>query len=62
MPSVVLRRSLLKLRGPFIVNPEGLRLEAAADPAAAFELEAVARNCRLKQYDRVPVPEFTVDQ
>lgn len=62
MPSVVLRRSLLKPRGPFIVNPEGLRLEAAADPAAAFELEAVPRNCRLEQYERIPVPEFTVDQ
>src|SRR5205807_772367 len=64
MPSIVVRKSLIAPRGPFIVEPESVRIAAHRQPPAAddFTLEMVPRNCRLERYSAVDVPSFTVDE
>ena len=51
MPSFVLRKSLIKPRGPLIAEPESVH--RGAPPDDAFTLEMVPRNCRLEEYTPV---------
>ena len=62
MPSLVLRKSLIKPNGPFIAEPESVRraTQLEAD-AGVFLPEMVARNCALEQYTPVNVPDFDVE-
>jgi phosphatidylserine/phosphatidylglycerophosphate/cardiolipin synthase-like enzyme len=64
MPSIVLRKSLIKPRGPFIAAPESVQRPGQRKVPAAqgFVLEMVPRNCELEEYARVDVPDFDVDQ
>ena len=55
MPSVVVRRSLVKPKGPIIAEPQ------AVGHPVQFTLEMVPRNCRLEQYDAIKVLSFKVD-
>jgi phosphatidylserine/phosphatidylglycerophosphate/cardiolipin synthase-like enzyme len=65
MPSLVLRRSIVSPKGPFIAEPEsvhtvGQHLEPVRTDI--FMPEIVPRNCQLEAYKKVKVPDVDVDQ
>jgi len=65
MPSYVLRRSMVKPKGPFLAEPESVRVVGNhVEPARSdiFLPEMVGRNCRLEDYKKVEVPAVDVDQ
>lgn len=65
MPSIVLKQSMLKHRGPFLVEPESVRVVGHhVEPVRTeiFMPEMVPRNCHLKEHEKVRVPAFDVDQ
>ncbi|WP_244443040.1 phospholipase D-like domain-containing protein [Bradyrhizobium sp. Ai1a-2] len=65
MPSLVLRQSMLKHRGPFLAEPESVRpVGTHVEPVRTepFLPEMVPRNCRLEEYEKVKVPAVDVDQ
>lgn len=62
MPSIVRRRSIIKPSGPFIAEPQGVSSHAQPPMNEVFLPEMVGRNCRLEQYNKVPVPPVDVDQ
>jgi phosphatidylserine/phosphatidylglycerophosphate/cardiolipin synthase-like enzyme len=65
MPSFVLRRSIVKPKGPFLAEPESVRTVGNhVEPRTTdiFLPEMVGRNCRLEEYDKVKVPAVDVNQ
>jgi phosphatidylserine/phosphatidylglycerophosphate/cardiolipin synthase-like enzyme len=65
MPSIVLRQSMLKHRGPFLAEPESVRVVGRhVEPARTeiFMPEMVPRNCGLEDYTAIDVPNIDVDQ
>ncbi len=65
MPSFVLRRSIVKPKGPFLAEPESVRVVGnRVEPARSdiFLPEMVGRNCALEDYEKVKVPAVDVDQ
>jgi len=65
MPSYVLRRSMVKPKGPFLAEPESVRVVGNhVEPVRSdiFLPEMVGRNCRLEDYKKVEVPAVDVDQ
>jgi phosphatidylserine/phosphatidylglycerophosphate/cardiolipin synthase-like enzyme len=65
MPSIVLRQSMLRHRGPFLAEPESVRrTDDRVEPVRTeiFMPEMVGRNCHLEEYEKVKVPPVDVDQ
>jgi phosphatidylserine/phosphatidylglycerophosphate/cardiolipin synthase-like enzyme len=65
MPSFVLRQSILEHRGPFVAEPESVRVvDKHLKPVRTdvFMPEMVPRNCSLEDYKKVKVPAVDVDQ
>src|SRR5215813_1061176 len=65
MPSVVLRRSIVKPNGPYLAEPESVRAVGnRVEPRTTevFLPEMVGRNCHLEPYTKVKVPDVSVDQ
>src|SRR5215813_13633918 len=65
MPSVVLRRSIVKPNGPYLAEPESVRAVGnRVEPRTTevFLPEMVGRNCHLEDYTKVKVPGVSVDQ
>jgi phosphatidylserine/phosphatidylglycerophosphate/cardiolipin synthase-like enzyme len=64
MPSFVVRKSMIKPSGPFLVEPESVRHAGRREPRAdnGFMPELVGRSCRLEEYEKVKVPDVDVDQ
>jgi len=65
MPSVVLRRSVVEPKGPYLAEPESVRTVGnRVEPRTTevFLPEMVPRNCHLEDYNKVKVPGVSVDQ
>jgi phosphatidylserine/phosphatidylglycerophosphate/cardiolipin synthase-like enzyme len=65
MPSLVLRRSIVKPKGPFLAEPESVKVVGnRVEPArpGIFMPEMVGRSCALEDYQKVRVPAVDVDQ
>lgn len=65
MPSLVLRRSIIKPKGPFVAEPQSVQPVGHHKPLPKDEIflpEMVGRNCHLQNYKKVPVPAVDVDQ
>ena len=64
MPSIVVRKSMVKARGPFA--PEGIRNKAVKKALrkavrGGFQLEMVPRGCKLDKYKPIKVPPITIE-
>src|SRR5262249_1849645 len=65
MPSFVLRRSIIKPKGPFVAEPQSVQPVGQHRPLPKDEIflpEMVGRNCHLQHYKKVPVPAVDIDQ
>jgi phosphatidylserine/phosphatidylglycerophosphate/cardiolipin synthase-like enzyme len=65
MPSFVLRRSIIKPKGPFVAEPQSVQPVGDHKRLPTDEIflpEMVGRNCHLEKYKKVAVPAVDVDQ
>ena len=64
MPSLVLRRSIVEPKGPFLAEPQSVRVVGdRVEPQRAdiFIPEMVPRNCTLEDYKKIKVPNIDVE-